>query len=561
MRHRLLGIVFFFEILAYCSFGQAVFTPEQFGGVGNGLLDDAISIQKAIDAAPIGGKLLFTTGKSYLLKSQLTIQKPLIIDGANATLINDISGTANTFLINSCSQVQFQNLTFTLNYTPSNASVKGHLLFYKASNCRVENCVFLKSNWYAIQIRGEESAKSEQIVIQHCQIKELAHEGGDGNSPTGIYVNNYSEHISISHNQLDGSGAVGICILNEGGGGTIQDVLVSQNHIANKDTYGIVIYDTFQQQKVTDIQVVSNSIENINGALGVKGNAGAGIYLASCERCVIDKNSIKRTNLGTIGLSLTPAGIGINTCKHVLITNNIISDCQYHGISLKNAESITCTGNQIIAPRHIALEIWNCKQVICNANQVNSSVFTEQCLYIKSSIAVLINNNIVWSKGRYHVIHLDGDGANHQLQITNNFVAYNGTTDQLVFTSNGTNTQVICTGNTFQNASSSAAKRVAYFNNMTDSELTLNHFVGRQGSPAVFTEGNCLGSTFFDNYTSGDYAISATTQGLVFTLPGDKPPTRQGYGIGSKILNNSPSTKESPAGWILTTQGVWKAFY
>lgn len=533
--------------------------PETFGALGNGWTDDTSAFQRAINSLTTGGTLLLGAGKNYRLNSQLSVLDNIMIVGEsdNTTLTNGASGLSHTFFVNNKDHVHFRNVTFTIAGYSSNGAVSGHILFNRSKNCSVTNCTFLKSHWFSVQIKGESGESSENITVSNCRGGELAREGGDGNSPTDLYVGNFSSNISLIHNKLLGVGAIGIMILNEGGQGTINDVYVANNTIKGKDTYGIVVYDTFKEQKVTGIRVVGNQVEDIDGTIGVKGNAGAGIYLASADACLVDGNTVKNTNIGTKSLSLAPGGIGVNTSDNAIITNNSVVGVNYHGITFRTCKGITCTGNQVIAPRHIAIEIWKCSDMTLSANRISGSDKTEQCLFVNASNNINFSNNIIRSTGAYHVVHLDGSTTNNRMLINNNLVEYAGTTSQRVFTSVGNNIDVICKNNVFRNSSVHAEKRVISINGITSSIFEGNDFIGDSKAVAVETEGSCTGTIFNNNQINGKYAIDPNTTGLVFTLYDVAPPTAKGYAVGSKVYNTNPKGKGSPVGWIYTSDSTW----
>lgn len=560
---RLLSLSFFY-CLSHSGSSQEVsrtIRPESFGAVGNGSTDDAPAFQRAIFSLTNGGTLLLGSGKNYRLNSQLMLLNHIMIVGEsdNAILTNGATGVSHTFFVNDKDHVHFRNVTFTLAGYPSNDAVSGHILFNRASNCSVTNCTFLKSHWFSVHIKGENGESSQNISVSNCQGGELAREGGDGNSPTDLYVGNFSSNISLANNKLLGKGAIGIMILNEGGQGTINDVIVDHNTIKGKDTYGIVVYDTFKEQKVTGIKVLNNHVEDIDGTIGVKGNAGAGIYLASADGCLVDGNTVKNTNIGTKSLSLAPGGIGVNTSDNAIISNNSIIGVNYHGITFRTCKGITCVSNQVISPRFVAIEVWKCSDMTLMANRINSSDKTEQCLLINASNNINVSNNIIKSIGAYHVIHLDGGTTNNRLIISNNIVEYAGVTSQRVFTSAGINSDVMCKGNIFRNASSHAEKRVISITGMTNSNFEGNNFINDSKTVAVETEGNCTGTNFTNNQLNGLFNISPSTIGLVFTLYGVAPPSTKGYAVGSRIINSLPKGKGSPSGWVYSSDGTWKS--
>lgn len=53
-----------------------VFTPEQFGAVGDGRTDDTAAIQAAVDAAlEAGARVKFSCGRTYLANSPVHLKE------------------------------------------------------------------------------------------------------------------------------------------------------------------------------------------------------------------------------------------------------------------------------------------------------------------------------------------------------------------------------------------------------------------------------------------------------------------------------------------------------
>lgn len=108
---------------AYNTAARTLITPvynvKGYGATGDGVTDDSVAIQAAIDAAPSGNTVFFPPG-NYLTSVSINVLKPLCLVGADSgTRILTTVDTLNTAL------VIHGNPTITLSTTLGGAVVKG----------------------------------------------------------------------------------------------------------------------------------------------------------------------------------------------------------------------------------------------------------------------------------------------------------------------------------------------------------------------------------------------------------------------------------------------------
>lgn len=83
------------------TFPGPVLTPEQFGAVGDGVTDDTLALQRALDAVPTGGTLQFSAGKVYVHSNVLKARAPDIhITGAGTLLATNESRSSFWIMAN-----------------------------------------------------------------------------------------------------------------------------------------------------------------------------------------------------------------------------------------------------------------------------------------------------------------------------------------------------------------------------------------------------------------------------------------------------------------------------
>ncbi len=532
--------------------------PEWFGAVGDGITDDRAAIQAAIDSLSNGGTILFSA-KNYKINSTLFANSNTNFIGTSlsATIVNS-NNTFHSFTCVNKDRVNFNNLSFTLSNSPSNVNVVSHILFQSTKNSSVTNCNFIKSNWCAVYVLGVAGNYSRNIDILNNKIDELAIDGGSGNSPSGINVEGGSVNIKVNGNSIDGlTGAIGIRILCTSNGLEISSVEANGNEIANKQTYGIILYDYNGVGAVKNIKVTDNNISNIDGS-PISGNSGAGIYLASVGNVDIINNTLTRTNQTTSGLSLTPASIGLNTTYKVNVLGNRIYDSGYHGISVKNSNNITINAsNQIHNPKHIGLEIVNTTKLSLDDNIFEGGSLTEQVISLKSSSKLIIANNQVNSIGTYRLLDMDISSICSDVLFDTNRFTYAGTAnvDATVFIGD----EIIVLNNTIKNVSSNVNKKTAYIYNVTNSEFKGNKFIGANGITSVNILGTNTNSIFEkDNKITGNLVVSTATLGIKINRFAVTYPVTNGYAQGSEFFNSNPTIGQ-PYGWVNVGSNIWRA--
>ena len=136
---------------------------KDFGAVGDGTTDDTAAIQAAIDSLPAaGGGLYFPTG-TYLVASQVTLNKPGLYYGDGwATNIRTSNASANTFLVTGAEQVQIENMRFTSSVTKT----AGWYVDIAASANRFRISDFAMDG----AIGGVQTAAAATVTIERGQI-------------------------------------------------------------------------------------------------------------------------------------------------------------------------------------------------------------------------------------------------------------------------------------------------------------------------------------------------------------------------------------------------------
>lgn len=136
---------------------------KDFGAVGDGVGDDTVAIQAAIDytanfsiMSATGGRLLFPAGM-YQISAPLVVPKSMVIEGAGGESTKIRTTTGNIFEANS-GGIQFVNMCLI---GPTGAASNG-IRFTNGNNCIIERCTFQN------QTTGIELVTSYAVEIIGC---------------------------------------------------------------------------------------------------------------------------------------------------------------------------------------------------------------------------------------------------------------------------------------------------------------------------------------------------------------------------------------------------------
>jgi hypothetical protein len=160
----------------YTKLGTAsgtLITPESFGAVGNGVTDDTIALQNALDSLTSGQTLQFAAGKSYRHTAVLHIKKA----GAH------LNGPGTLLATN-----------------PQQSSV-----WIEADNVTLDGNLVLKMIGSTPRLEAEENHK---LTIEHRSGTILRNITIDGSAAAGIFVNGASnylfEDVTVQNTLADG---------------------------------------------------------------------------------------------------------------------------------------------------------------------------------------------------------------------------------------------------------------------------------------------------------------------------------------------------------------------
>lgn len=396
-----------------------------FGAVGDGITDDTIAIQNAINFAGLRqGQLEFVKGKNYLIKSQLTLFSNISLIGNKCNIISGITVSGSSIFLGS-------NIT-NLNISDFNFNMSGMWTStpfpnpYAAGNSvgftNNTTAIILLDCSYAdisdnnilgfsigVKILGGNEVNTRNNRINNCGTAGVYYAEGTVNpqSSNCIIQNNFVSNVlgnlttagdtNISNSKFaDGIYAQNVYNLN-----------ILNNQVFTVSRIGITIEGLSIGIQNEGVVINDNIVKNCNNAQGTEYNAGIWVEPGKTSDVVINNNVLDNTIAGATNGSNPPIGIrsdnatisnnyvrgwawatpgiggnwgsGINAYINCIVTNNTVLQCDW-GIFLTRI-------NYVVSNNTVSR---------CNSNGIISviPVGTTDLGYINISNNQIINNAV-----------------------------------------------------------------------------------------------------------------------------------------------------------------------
>src|SRR5207247_38053 len=183
---------------------------EDYGAIGNGVVDDRLAIQTAINSVPLTGGTVYFPSGTYRIGSSLlsptwglwiglAVGSSITLQGegiGKSILKADASLDLNRFIVNAKpgdSKISIKDITVDMGDSPSTTSGSG-ISFDQANNIRIENTEVKNVDQEAYSLSTVSNFKVENSIAN--------------NAWTGIYLTNCNEgeirQNSISNTDGDG---------------------------------------------------------------------------------------------------------------------------------------------------------------------------------------------------------------------------------------------------------------------------------------------------------------------------------------------------------------------
>ena len=357
---------------------------KSFGAVGDGLTDDTLFFENALDTIEsLGRGVLIIPNGTYLISNSLPIPSNTIILGKGKVIIKRNSDTDNIMITKSdgisggfdgCENIVIDNIIF-------DASGSDHqplctiLASGHAKNITVKNCTFKNlNNWHMIEFNS-----TKDSIITRCifdtygygsegvgsEMVQLDFAGSSGAFPWyGPYDNTHCENIKIIDNVFKNCNGDAIGNHSFLSGAILRDIFIENNKFVNVSIYGLSLCD------IDGYYIANNKFEgcpygiylanqlNNNNDIIIRDNYYYGTrsdtYVTG-EGRFVGINPTGRNGFITSGIKIinniiynaNTHGIA-GTFSNVIINNNYISGSYRNGIYIYGGENIVITDNETI---------------------------------------------------------------------------------------------------------------------------------------------------------------------------------------------------------------------
>lgn len=334
---------------------------KDFGAVGNGIADDTVAIQAALNS---GAKNILVLAGTYLVTSTLVVPASVNISAYEATF-NAASITAEVFRFTNGGGIRGGTIN-----GPGNASYVATSMAVKAS--------------------GTNNAPSAPTFISSPTVEDVTI---DGFGAYGVFLA-YVNQPRVINCRITDIGYAGV------GGVSCNDGIFSGNYVANVspgtapgDAYGIFVDRNNGTSETSDPRsyrcVIDRNI--ISNVVATGGNNGQGIDTHAGVDFTISNNIVLNCEVGIFVTSSVVGAAQALGPKNVTVIGNVVKSTLRVGYGIQvagaisggsvidYAESITVSGNTVTGhgiagdSTSAAIRLQATKNVIVNGNTVDAS--------------------------------------------------------------------------------------------------------------------------------------------------------------------------------------------
>jgi parallel beta-helix repeat protein len=578
-----------------------------FGADPTGATDSSTAIQAAINSS---ANAIFIPNGNYLISSTITAdsltRKKIYSDRARLFTTSPL--TSGVFRIIDCTDLELFGVRIEGPASGSGITTGYEKHGIYASGCDglwIRDCEIFKMDGGGLLVLESVNVRIEG---NHCYLNESLFDIAYGYASTTFIYNK----CFIDHNICESANQFGVHVMGVG-----RNVFITNNHIANKYVYGIMVYkNTTGANTWSRVVVSGNTVDNISYDTITPSPTflgGMGIYLQTVERATVTGNVVtnvlqNRPDAASPNRTLAPAAISLNgvsesTCsgntvlgsgidgidivnvyngnRGTTISGNTIIDAAWHGIYVNATQNISVTGNSIsgkttgtIYGSGISVQSHSAQatgQISISSNAIkngfNTGIVTASGTGTSVDGVSIVGNEITDVVQTY-LQTADTNDLTISNNVLRNVSSAQGSGFYGLQLSTCTNSSV--TGNVIAGDSTNKFSRGLAITNSTDVVASSNSVMNiDQVSYAVYLASNTNAHAYLNKsenntspvltpYNIGNDPSTDTNIRVVYVT---SVPTTGTFARGSIAWNIEPSAGGAP-GWICVatgTPGTWKA--
>jgi parallel beta-helix repeat protein len=406
--------------------GTDRFDVRDFGALGDGVTDDGVAFQKALDRAARNGGIVTVPVGRFVVRKMLKLRDGVTIEGVgSASVIEHVDGDPVVLAFSGARAVSARDL-----------QIRGRFAFGvvidRSTAAVVRNCVISGGTvqWsptafcggifsmYSNDVRLEENTLSGNGLIRQGVLSSDIQVNGFGSKTV-------SRSIHITGNRCR-STSTQYCI----GAYDMQYSEVNANICRgaktgpnNNNGYGIMIYETpaspgsclentLANNQISETggsgiylvksdhsRVIGNTIDGVASVQADDTLPAAGIALNQSQYVVIQENRITRSGRAGISIASNREGIG-----HVEITHNTIAHSRGMGIHLRGSLTDIRVSRNTVTDTHggIGTETPDPQsQIVIDDNAVSATTSSAPGIILGNAARSTVTNNRVTDSGGY----------------------------------------------------------------------------------------------------------------------------------------------------------------